>query len=287
MILRTDSVVREGRVVDVRDLSLGAAAILEAIRTPTADLPDNHPVAIEAPDPNPVHERVGHLRPGMGLRTRTALAAAARSRGLRAPQDDEIERVESELAALDLERVEQVPARRKAAETADETARLRERVAELRGRIQERRAQDADTDDLEAELVEAVRELSEAETELVAASQRLTGTAETAREARDVRERRLRLQDRKANRERAARAHLVETFADEYAEAVASVPRREEGDGGAGDGQPADPFAVDGLTAALAVARIADLSAPVVCRCDRFETPAAAAEWLGAPVVRL
>lgn len=287
MILRTDSVVREGRVVDARDLSLDADAVLEAIRTQEAELPDVHPVTIDAPDPEPVHERVGYLRSGMGLRARTALAAAARSRGLDAPQDAAIERVEAELAALDLEPVERAAARKEAAETADETARLRERVAELRGRIQERRDRDADTDDLEPELLEAIRELSEAETEQVAASQRLAGTAETARENRDARERRLRLQDRTANLERAARAHLAETLEAEYAAGVAAVPGSDEGGGGAAGEQPADPFAVDGLTAALAVARVADLSAPVVCSCGRFETPAAAAAWLDAPVIRL
>lgn len=283
MILRTTDVVREGRVVDARDLGLGADAVLAAIRDGVTDSGDTS-VVVEAPAPEAVHDRVGHLRPGMGLRVRTALAAAGRTRGLEAPQDEAIARIESELADLDPGTVDRTDARRASAEAADQTARLRERVAELRGRVQERRARGADTDDLESELRDAVRTLSEAETAQVAASQRLDGTRAAARDARDVRERRLRLQDRKANLARAARAHLAERLETAYAEAVAAVPGA--ADSTAADG-PDDPFAVDGLTAALAVARVADLSAPVVCSCDRFETPAAAAAWLDAPVVRL
>jgi hypothetical protein len=283
MILRTTDVVREGRVVDARDLGLGADAVLAAIRDGVTDSGDTS-VVVEAPAPEAVHDRAGHLRPGMGLRVRTALAAAGRTRGLEAPQDEAIARIESELADLDPGTVDRRDARRASAEAADQTARLRERVAELRGRVQERRARGADTDDLESELRDAVRTLSEAETAQVAASQRLDGTRAAARDARDVRERRLRLQDRKANLARAARAHLVERLETAYAEAVAAVPGA--ADSTAADG-PDDPFAVDGLTAALAVARVADLSAPVVCCCDRFKTPAAAAAWIDAPVIRL
>jgi len=278
MILRTVDTVCEGRAIDARDLPVDANTVLEAIGDSKAGT--DEAVAVDAPDPGPLHDRVGYLGPGVSIRTRTALALAARSRGLSAPQDDQIERIEEKLDEIEPPTVETTDVRRQAADRGAETDRLRERVAELRGQIRARREQGADASDLESELADAVRRLSEAETERVAASQRLDGTAESAREARNVRDRRMRLQDRKANREREARAHLVAEVQSEYADAVVAVPES--------DVSPAaDPFAVDDLTAALAVARVADLSAPVVLACDRFETPAAAADWLGAAVVRV
>jgi hypothetical protein len=86
----------------------------------------------------------------------------------------------------------------------------------------------------------------------------------------------MRLEDRAANLERAARAHLVEQVETAYTDAVAAVPGR----------TPANPFEADGVTAALAIARVAALDAPVVLACDRFESAAAAASWLDAPVIR-
>ncbi|MFB6180057.1 MAG: hypothetical protein ABEI77_10070 [Halorientalis sp.] len=100
---------------------------------------------------------------------------------------------------------------------------------------------------------------------------------EQAREARDVRDERLRLEDERANLERAARAHLVEQVASVYANAVATAPGP----------TPDDPFAADSVTAALAVGRVGHLQAPVVLECDRFEDASAAAAWLNVPVVRL
>ena len=40
------------------------------------------------------------------------------------------------------------------------------------------------------------------------------------------------------------------------------------------------------MSAALAVLRLAETDAPVVLETDRFRSPAAAADWLDAPVIR-
>lgn len=266
-----EGTVREGRVLDVRDLDVSVTAVVAAVRG------EESPIDIEAPEPGPVHECVGYVRPGMGLSTRTALAAAARSRGLSAPQDEQLAAVRAKLSSLECPSISTRSERRSVSEQGTETARLRERVAELRGRLQAVRELDGDTEALEADLAAAVRNLSEAETKQVAARERFDAARTAAREARDVREQRMRLEDRLANLERAARSHLVEQLEDKYVEAVAAVP----------GAQPATPFEADGVTAALAVGRVATLAAPVVLDCDRFDSAEAAAAWLDAPVVQL
>ena len=271
MRITYDGTVREGRSIDLHDADLSATAVVAAVRG------EQSPVDVTAPDPGAVHERVGHVRPGMGLATRTALAAAARSRGLSAPQDEQLAAVRAELSSLECPPISTRAERRSLSEQGTETDRLREQVAALRGRVQAARERGADADALEAELAAAVRELSEAETERVAARERFDAARDEAREARDDREQRLRLEDRQANLERAARSHLAEQVETEYVEAVAAVPGR----------TPANPFEADGVTAALAVGRVAALDAPVVLECDRFESPAAAASWLDAPVIQL
>jgi multidrug resistance efflux pump len=136
--------------------------------------------------------------------------------------------------------------------------------------------------DLEAELAEATRELSERETERAAAREAVERAERIARESRDARERRRRLEDRRANLQRRARAHLVERIRDEYERALSAVP------GGPIEVERFDdPFAVEGVTAALAVGRVAEFRAPIVVACDRFECPGAAAEWLDATVLRV
>jgi chromosome segregation ATPase len=272
MMLRTGDVTREGTAVDCRDLDLDPDSVVAAIREGTGA------VAVEATDPNPVHERVGLVEPGAGLWVRASLADAARSRGHEAPQDETIRDLRERLASIDPPEVSTRESRRALAEAGSETDRLRERVAELRGRVRAREESGDDPTDLKAELADAVRELSEAETERIAARERHERAVGAAREARDARERRLQLEDRIGNLERAARAHLVGCVRDEYVDAVAATP---------GSERVVDPFEAEPVTAALAVARVADLSAPVVLACDRFADPAAAADWLGAPVVRL
>jgi hypothetical protein len=68
---------------------------------------------------------------------------------------------------------------------------------------------------------------------------------------------------------------------DDFAAAVAAVP----GDAHVGD-EPGE-YEGDPTTAALAVARVADVRAPIVLACRRFRSATAAADRLGAPVIRI
>lgn len=275
MILRVGGRTVCGGVVDVRDADVEASAVAAAVRGRDA------PCGVHCPVPGAVHERAGFVRPGMGLATRTALAAAGRSRGIATPHDDDlaatradIDEVVAEIASFDAAAVR--PATTPTAPDA-ERDRLRERVAELRGRVQALEGADRDADDARSRLRDAARRLSELETERVAAVE----TRERARDLRDLRERQLRLEDREANLERRARVHLVDELRPEFATAVdaSGSPTADPPDG--------DPFSADPVTASLAVLRIARVAAPVVLAVDRFDSPAAAAEWLDAPVVRL
>jgi len=269
MRITVGAVVRRGRAIDLRDLDLDPGAVLAGIRG------TNGPLTVEAPEPTPVHDRIGHVRPGMGVRIQTALAVAARSRGFEPPQVDAIAEVEDRLESMDTPALS-VQQHSQTVDDGDVDA-VRERVAELRGRLQALQDLDADTTAVETELQDAIRRLAELETEQVAARETRAERRSSARAVRDRREKRLELEDRLANLERSARAWLVSEVEDEYCEAVAAVPGR----------TPADPFEADGVTAALALGRVASLAAPILVRCDRFVEPSAAATWLEAPVIRL
>lgn len=273
---------RSGRAVDVADVA-DLETVVAAVRNGTGSgqgSPGGSGVSVDCARPQPVHEHVGVVRRETSLRARTALAAAARSRGATTPQDGELQQVRAALADLSVpDGGDTTAARQRLAGTESAVAAQRERVAALRGRIQAGREAGRDVSDLRTELADATRELSERETERAAAEEALERAERQAREARDARERRRRLRDREANLEREARRALVETFRDEYAAAVETVP--------AGTAGAESPFDVDGVTAALAVARVADLRAPVVLACDRFESPESAADWLDAPVIRV
>ncbi|WP_123535382.1 DUF7856 family protein [Halosimplex salinum] len=288
------------RTVDLRGHDIGPKTVVAAIRAASRDAAasGNRPIAVDCPTPGPVHEHVGLVTPSTNVRVRTALAAAARSRGGEAPQDEELADVRERVADLTVPAPPDLQApRERLAGTDDAVERIRERVAALRGRVQAGREADRDVSELEADLAEATRELAERETERAAAREALERAERLARESRDARERRRRLEDRRANLERRARAHLVGRIREEYEAALAAVPggperageRSESAEGASGDAarRVDDPLVADGVCAALAVGRVAALRAPVVVACDRFETPTAAATWLGAPVVRV
>ena len=277
MICRVGETVHRGRAVSLTG-KVDPETIARAVREGTADGPEVT-VSVTARTPHRVHGRVGCLQPGMGLRVRTALAAAARIRGVRTPHDTHLRRAHERLAALDVGGVETTDARRRLASARADTDRLRERVASARGRLQAREELGADTGPARERLETAARELSESETSAAAARQSLDRRRRKARAARDDLDERMHLEDEVANLERRVRSALVDRFRDAYAAAVADVP------GGSGD--PGDPFDVDPLTTGLAVARVADFDAPVVVACDRFGSAQAASRWLAAPVVRI
>jgi hypothetical protein len=272
--------VRTGRAVDLGGVDVESGAVLDAIRSQGANEPGV--VEVDCPAPGPVHEHVGLIAPGRTVRVRSALAAVARERGLDAPQDTELADLRTERDAMDPPEPAVAAARRRLG-AVDEAAlsERREEVAARRGAVQARLELDADVEPAREALSDAVAELADAQTDRVAAEQTLDRARERARESRARRRERLRLEDRVGNLERAAREHLAGELRDEFAAAVATVP----GDG-AVPGAPSS-FTGGDVTAALAVARLADLRAPVVLAADRFETATRAADCLAAPVVRL
>ncbi|MWG34596.1 DUF7856 family protein [Halomarina oriensis] len=264
----------EDRETDAADLDgrVARSEVLAAVRGERAWL--------DCPEPGPLFERVGAVTPELAVRPRTALAVAARSRGVTAPQDEEIRRLRSRLEPLDGDDddVETATHRRRLAETSEGVDRLRERVARLQGRIAALREHEDGSSDAEADLTTALTALTEHETEQVAARQALDHARERRRDRHDRREERRRLDDRLANRERAARRHLVERVEPEFRAAV-----------GALDGPDAreTPFEASPVTAALAVYRVGDPAAPVVLDCDRFPDARTAADWLDTAVLRV
>jgi hypothetical protein len=224
------------------------------------------PVA-DRPEPSAV---LGRLPADAGLRRQ--LAAAARSRGRTASVAGEIDEIESELAAIEIEPVDLTAARRRVAETTGEIERLKERVATLRGDAQARRAVDAEAGETLDDLESAAAELSAAQTEAIAAEQALERARAEAARNRDERRRRLRLRDRLRNRRRAARRELAASVYPAFRRALAAVP------GGDPDAAGAEPDAYDGdpIAASLAAVRIAALDAPVELRGDAARAVAAA-----------
>lgn len=279
MRCRIGAAVRVGEALAVPE---GDADRLAAAvgREGPVDPAEEPTVAVDCPAPGPVYGYVSPVREGMGLRVRTALAAAARSRGLTTPHDEELAAVREQLAELTVGTTPSAEERRKAAEAAADTDRLRERVAAARGRLQAARETGGDVAAASEALETAVRELSEAETQAAAAAERFEAAREREREARDRLERRRRLQDRGANIERDARAALVAQVRDEYARAVRAL------DVCNGD----DPFEAPPAVAALGVVRVATVDAPAVLDAEgrvgqAFADAGAAAAWLDAPVI--
>ena len=220
----------------------------------------------ERPEPSAV---LGRLPTEAGLRRQ--LAAAARSRGRTASVAPEIDEIEAELAAIEIEPVDLTAARRRVAETTGETERLKERVAALRGDARARRAVDAEADETLGDLEEAAAELSAAQTEAIAAEQALERARAEAARNRDERRRRLRLRDRLRNRLRTARRELAEAVYPSFRRALGVVPR---GDPDAAGGAP-DAYDGDPVAASLAAVRVAALDGVVELRGDAARRVAA------------
>lgn len=218
-----------------------------------------------------LHDHVDVVAPGLDLRRRRALAAAARSRGASTSVDEDLRATRDRLRDLG----EPVPsleeARRRVARAESVLDAERERVATLRGRMRE------SDGDVASAFRDAIGDLSEAELEYEAAREALAERRTRARRARDLRERRLRLEDRLGNLERTAREELIETVRPAVDAAVPAVP-------GSGAAAFAD---ADPVTAALALLRVGRVRTPVTLACRRFADEAHAEAWLGTPVVRL
>lgn len=273
--VRVRAVVHEGPAVTVAQ-SVSPSAVVDAVR---GDGPAH--VDVSGASPGPVHDHVGFIHDGMGLGHRTALARAGRSRGMETPHDEELARLREKRARLD-EAIDDEqssnPAthRERIAATEAEIGRLREAVASARGKLDVCRANDLETATAEEELQNAIKALSERETEHHAARELLERSRATRRETRERFEERLRLTDRIANLERSARACLVDDLRETYCGIFRRISVLN---------QPTEPFEAPPVDAAIAIASIADLSAPIVLAVDRFEDTAAAREILDAPII--
>lgn len=309
MLIRVDGATYRGDGVDVHH-DVTPSMLVEAIRSAcesnrhlearTTAVEDRHyesrtttgigadtceTVAVRCPRPGPGHGPLAVI-PGP-FAVRMCLAAAARSRGYSTSVDDEIAAVRRELDSLSIPTVDLESARRRVADVRGEVTRLRERVATLRGRLQAHRTLEVTPEEIEVEYRDAVTTLSAIETEEVAAREELACAEQRAQKARDVRNRRIRLQDRLENLHRRARALLTERVSHAFRHAVTAIPGPSNHSGTSVEDSLLD-FDGDRLTASLAAVRIADLSAPVVLSLvpPRFETAHDAASCLQGPVIR-
>ncbi|MFB6086389.1 MAG: hypothetical protein ABEJ84_06235 [Halodesulfurarchaeum sp.] len=271
MRVRLGETTLVGQALDLRGHGVGATRLAAAVRDPDSDL-------LIGPPPNPIHTHLGLISPGMQFDCGGALLEAGRSIGLESPQAAEIARLDREIAAIDPVTPDLRAARQRAAEAGADVAALREAVARTGGRLNARRDAGLRIAEVKQELAARTRELTEAETEAIAADEALSRAEERAEAARDERARRLSLVDRRENRRREARQWVREALGTAFERAVGSLPVTTD---------PAEPREFPGRSheAALAIARIADFSAPVVLLDGPFETAVEARAGLDGPVV--
>lgn len=272
MKVRLEGEVHRGLAFDLRDREMGPDELLAAVRSPEKSL-------VSAPPPGRAHSFVGLIEPGMSLSVSGAVATAARSRGARSPHDDAIESLDQAIEDIEVEPVDLVPARRRVASAGSDVESLREEVARLRGRLDGDRDAGRTTDETQAELREAIAELAEAETERHAAEQALAAAEREARAMRDRRERRLSLVDERDNLARRARSILAEREYSRFRRALSALPVEARAGAAPGD------FVGNTADAALAVARIAAVRAPIVLVDGPFADRVTARAALDAPVV--
>lgn len=269
MRLQLGSVERTGPAIDARNIDIGPAELLAEIRDPDSAI-------VACPQPGPVFEHVGHISPTTTISRRTAMAAAARSRGRSTSLDDEIRTTRAALAEIHVPAVDVPAALATVAEAGETVESLRDRVARLGGIVtaSDDTGVEADGDAMtqaQSSLRTAAAELADAETTLHAARQELARERERQRAANDARERRLELEDRLGNLRRAAREELAERDAERTRIALDAVPDW--------------PHATADARLALAIARNAAVRAPVVVESGPFRTPGQARACLAAPVV--
>lgn len=309
--------VHRGEAIDLDHPHLSPANLKRAIERagPVGQAPETRPseertagcgavdgkvegewLRIDCRAPGAVHEHVGAIHPGMTLDLKRALAAAARSQGMTTPESQQLRDVRRELADIEIEPDETASMRRAVARADADEQRLRESIATIRGQIQALEETDPESDRLAAartELAETARELSEVQTERLAAQQRLARAQQHARRTRNDRDRRLRLQDRAANLQREATRALAEQLCPAFRTELRNVPVRQNDEGrsnleSSGIVESLEELQGDqAATAALAIGRLAELSAPIVLTTDHFETATTANVWLETPVIKL
>lgn len=219
-----------------------------------------------------LYEHLCVVAPGISFDRREALLATARSVDIETSVDSAIESVRAELRSLDASVPSRAAARERVAETESTLQSRRETVATVRGQMQV-----AAEGEYEAEYRAAIRALSEAETEHTAAKESLADSRERARNARECRDRKLRLEDRLGNLRRTARKELLTAVEPRVDEAISNLPETET----------MSFAAADPVSAALALVRVGRIECPVVLACRRFPDRDSAERWLRTPVYRL
>ncbi len=270
-----DGATVRGVAVDLRPWSIDSEDAAAAIRGRTGAC------TVACSYPGSLFDTVGVVEPSLNVSLRRVLAAVARRRGHRADAADELRSVRTELVTLALPCCDRSEQRRQVAAAGADETELAERVATIRGELQARRDAGADVGATEERLSDAVAALTDARTERLSAEQALNRAREDSRTPRDRRDRRLRLQDRVRNLERAIRRELADAVYDEFAAAIRRVP------GGAAPGRSVVEYDGDDVTAALAVLRMLRTATPAVLAVDRFDGPEPAAHELGVPVLRV
>ncbi|MFC7071868.1 hypothetical protein ACFQJ7_10510 [Halovenus rubra] len=285
MICRVGDVVRCGEVVSIEP-EVTATTVADAVRTESTDADDR--IEVSCPTPSLLHEAVGCLYPGMGVQTKTALARAARTRGMTTPYDEDLEAARAKLTDVCVESISLRQHREVMAGTEETVEQARVRAAEARGRVRECEENGLATDEANSRLAAALQYLSEAETAAIAAEQAYTSAREQRRAQLDNREQRFRLQDRVANYEREAHAYLVDQLRDEFSETLTTLSEMMADQLSDALSTPIrSPFDVEPVPAALAVGHLGNLSAPVVLAIDWFESPSKASEWLDTSVIHI
>lgn len=272
-------------------------------------------IAVDSVTSGPVHDHIGCIYDEMGLRSKTALAKAGRTRGMTTPHDEALARARVQLAASGGPEGEQSDSeRRKSVSAGPDTRQLQESVAAARGRLLARRDAGLETAVAAERLAKAISDLSEAETDAVANEEELERIRATRRERRDDHERRFELEERVANLERSARSVLVDQLHGQFRLAVCAAAKVGSHDSApdadtrryidaidpgsnpsTGAINPTadsarhidDPFAAETGIQALAIGRIADVKAPFVVQGGYFANARAAASWLDAAVIRV
>lgn len=267
MRLRLTDPDRCGRAIDCRDTSLDPTRVLTAVRDPADD-------GVRCRCATPLHETLGAVGFGSSPSRRQTLAAVARSRGIRVPEQDALAAARDRLASHMTEPTNLAGEREAVASASDEDrVALREEVARPRGVVDASRDGDGPAAETLAEYRETAARLSEVGTTATAASERLARERTTLSERYDAHQRRLELEDAVANRERDVRQALANQVAPRVARARDALA--------AGTGLDRE----SNRTRRLAAVRAARLSAPVVVAGGRLDATVLA-RATGASVVR-
>lgn len=176
-------------------------------------------LCIYSPAPTPVREYIGVITHNPNIKRRDALIAIGQLWGIKTSYDASFRSVQSAIDQLESSSVPDLTSARERVATAGvDVERLHERVAMLRGRMAVYHESDATADITETEvaLKDTIRTLSEASTEEIAAAQRLAQLMDIARSARDQKEKRLSLIDRRQNLTRRIRTAIFDAVKTKF-----------------------------------------------------------------------